>query len=77
MGDRPSFADWQLSRGIVPWVAVHNFSEYAWREWELKVRMTRVFRVLAEPMVAAFRQLADACAAAAESVDAFVGRWST
>lgn len=62
----PSFADWQFSRGIVPWVVVQDFSEYDHRVYEMKARCGFVVRRNVEPVVEAFKAMAAAVTSIAD-----------
>lgn len=71
MGEPQSFADWQFSRGIVPWVVVHDFSDAYYLRWQMEQRFRFVVRRTAEPLVDAFRGLATAASTVVELIADF------
>lgn len=66
-----TFADWQFSKGIVPWVIVHDFSEAAYLRWQMKNRMRFTMRRITEPFVEAMSRIAEAVTTAASALADF------
>lgn len=70
--ERVTFADWQLSKRIVPWTIVHDWSEFAYW-WRLLVaRMTRAAKVI----VAAFAMFVDAMRPTIDAITRLAAAWN-
>lgn len=65
-----TFADWQFSHGIVPWVIVHDFSEYRYRRLLLLARASRVSSQLFGELASAFRDFGAALTEVAAALNA-------
>lgn len=60
-----TFAEWQWSRGMMPWTLVHDWSEAAYLQEVMRRRSGFARRRLTDPLLDAFGRVAEAVTRAA------------
>ena len=66
--ERPTFAEWQWNRGIVPWTFKHPGAEVRYRHYAMRNQLGAVQRSIIDSLAPV---LSDMCRVVLQAVDAF------